>query len=116
MARYSEVQEKHAIKVQKIQDSLEYADVTHDDDYEDDMKLLDLKQRLQVQVKPKYEVDVGDQCRSCSNLDACIDIFEQKDDDGFDLAYKLKLIGGIEVRSSNKYYEKTGRFTKVSKK
>lgn len=108
MARYTEVQEKHAIKVQKLQDTHEYADVTHDDDYEDDMKLLDLKQRLQMQVKPKYEVDVGDQCRSCSNLDACIDIFEQKDDDGVDLAYKLKLIGGIEVRSFKQIFSNVG--------
>ncbi|XP_047031743.1 uncharacterized protein LOC124638734 [Helicoverpa zea] len=101
MSRYSEIREKHAIKKQAIQDSQDhFADVTNDDDYEDDMKLLDLKQKLE-QVKPKHEVDEHDRCRSCSNLEACVDIFEQKDDDGFDVAYKLKIIGGIEVEKTD---------------
>lgn len=98
MSRYSEIQEKKAIKKQKIEESDHYADITNDDDFEDDMKLLDLKQKMQLQVKPKFEEDDSDRCRSCSNLTASVNIFEQKDDDGFDVAHKLKLIGGIEVR------------------
>lgn len=100
MSRYSEIHEKHAIKKQKIRDVPEtndYADVTNDDDFEDDMKLYDLKQKLELQVKPKLEEE-SDRCRSCSILAACVDIFEQKDDDGFDVAHKLKLIAGVEVR------------------
>ncbi|KAH9639634.1 hypothetical protein HF086_010041 [Spodoptera exigua] len=102
MSRYSEIQEKNAIKKQKIEETDNYADATNDDDFEDDMKLLDLKQRLQLQVKPKFEEeDDSDRCRSCSNLTASIDIFEQKDDDGFDVAHKLKLIGGIEIEKTD---------------
>lgn len=103
MSRYSEIQEKNSIKKQKDNETEEnndhYADVTNDDDYdEDDMKLMELKQRLELQVKPKSEVEESDRCRSCSNLAACVDIFEQKDGEEFDVAYKLKLIGGIAVR------------------
>lgn len=100
MSRYSEIQEKHAIKKQKVQETHDHFADVNDDDYEDDMKLLDLKQRLQLQVKPKFEVD-SDQCRSCAKLEACVDIFKQDDED-LDVAYKLKIIGGIEVRLSNK--------------
>ncbi|XP_022822824.1 uncharacterized protein LOC111353858 [Spodoptera litura] len=103
MSRYSEIQEKNAIKKQKIEESDHYADATNDDDFEDDMKLLDLKQKLQLQVQPKFEEedDDSDRCRSCSNLTASINIFEQTDDDGFDVAHKLKLIGGIEVEKTD---------------
>ncbi|KAJ8715204.1 hypothetical protein PYW08_005185 [Mythimna loreyi] len=104
MGRYSEIQEKKAIKKRKEQDIPEtndYADVTNDDDFEDDMKLYDLKQKLELQVKPKSEVEESDRCRSCSILAPCVDIFEQKDDDGLDVAYKLKVIGGVEVEKTD---------------
>ncbi|XP_028159756.1 uncharacterized protein LOC114352370 [Ostrinia furnacalis] len=67
------------------------------DDYEDDMKLFDLKQRLQV--KPKYEETHS--CRSCWNEEACVDIFAQPDGDGLDIASKLRTIGGVEVDQSD---------------
>ena len=102
MSKFSEVKEKNSIKKQKIDDTHDnndhYAEVTNDDDFEDDMKLMDLKHRLELQVKPKFEVEESDRCRSCSNLAGSVDIFEQKDGDGYDLAHKLKLIGGVEVR------------------
>ncbi|KAJ8712465.1 hypothetical protein PYW07_005307 [Mythimna separata] len=123
MSRYSEIQEKNAIKKQKIQDipketdikTNDYADITNetdithdaditndaDDDIEDDMKLYDLKQKLELQLKPKFEVEEADRCRSCSILATCVDIFEQKDDEGFDVAYKLKLIAGVEVEKTD---------------
>lgn len=63
-----------------------------EDEYEDDMKLLDLKQLLQV----KPERECAALCRSCYNEPGCLNVF-QKDDDGVELAYKLKLIGGIQV-------------------
>ncbi|CAG4960037.1 unnamed protein product [Parnassius apollo] len=66
-----------------------------DDDFEDDIKLLDLKQMWQVE--PKYEYGDGNQCRSCSNEEGCVNVFEEKDEEGVDLALKLKLIGGVEV-------------------
>ncbi|XP_075980707.1 uncharacterized protein LOC142979582 [Anticarsia gemmatalis] len=98
MIRYSEVREKHSIKKQKEEDTTDhFGDVTHDDDFEDDIKLTDLKKKLQLDVEPKFEIEISEQCRTCSNLDACVDIFEQRDDDGLDVAYKLKVIAGVEV-------------------
>lgn len=67
------------------------------DDVEDDMKLLDLKQRLSL-VKPKLEIE-NNVCRSCSSEQGCVSIYEQVDCDGLDLAHKLRVIGGIEVRT-----------------
>ncbi|XP_060804972.1 uncharacterized protein LOC106134226 [Amyelois transitella] len=63
------------------------------DDLEDDMKLFDLKQRLQL--KPKLEVE--SQCRSCNAEEGCVNIFERAGEGGLDLADKLRLIAGIEV-------------------
>lgn len=67
-----------------------------DDDIEDDMKLFDLKQRLDL-VKPKFEALEASLCRTCSNEDGCVNLYNQTDDEGLDLAHKLRIIGGIEV-------------------
>lgn len=60
------------------------------------MKLFDLKQRLDL-VKPKFEALEANLCRSCSNEDGCVNLYNQTDDEGLDLAQKLRIIGGIEV-------------------
>ncbi|XP_046969361.1 uncharacterized protein LOC124536800 [Vanessa cardui] len=97
IAKYTEINEKHVIKEQKDN---HYEEVALDDDIEDDMKLFDLKQRLSL-VKPKLEAIETNLCRSCSNEDGCVNIYNQTDDDGLDLAHKLKIIGGIEVDQSD---------------
>ncbi|CAB3234273.1 unnamed protein product [Arctia plantaginis] len=98
LSRYAEVRDKHSMKEQKEEDSHDhFDDGTHDDEFEDDIKLMDLKKRLQFDVEPKFEFENGEQCRSCSSSEASVDIFEQRDDDGLDLAHKLKIIAGIEV-------------------
>lgn len=66
------------------------------DDIEDDMKLFDLKQRLDL-VKPKFEALEANLCRTCFNEDGCVNLYQQTDDEGLDLAQKLRIIGGIEV-------------------
>lgn len=64
----------------------------NDGDFEDDVKLYELKK---IAMEPKHEVT--NVCRSCSSDDGCVKIFEETDDEGLDVAYKLKVIGGIEV-------------------
>ncbi|XP_045500549.1 uncharacterized protein LOC123697998 [Colias croceus] len=86
MASYMQTHEK--IK-EKQENDFDYAD----DDYEDDMKLIDVKKL----IKPKCEYLDVNLCRSCSNEEGCVDLFEHCDEDGVDLASKLRLIGGIEV-------------------
>ncbi|CAH4029944.1 unnamed protein product [Pieris brassicae] len=66
-------------------------------DYDDDMKLIDIKKL----IKPKYEVLEPNHCRSCSNDEACVSLFDHRDDDGVDLATKLRLIGGVEIEPSD---------------
>lgn len=98
LSRYSDVRQKRSISNEKEDKSHDhFDDVTHDDDFDDDIKLTDLKKRLQLEVEPKFEFANSEQCRSCSNLEACVDIFEQRDDDGLNVAYKLKIIAQIEV-------------------
>lgn len=92
MAQYVENQVRRPVK-KKPRVVHDHYDDGADDDYEDDMKLFDLKQRLQV--KPKYEE--ANSCRSCWNEEACINIFDRPDVEGFDIAYKLRTIGGVEV-------------------
>lgn len=72
-------------------------DTLDDNDYEDDMKLFDLKQKLELQVKPKFEFLDANQCRSCSNEEGCVNIFEHVDEGGNVLAEKLRLIGDVKV-------------------
>ncbi|KAL0821947.1 hypothetical protein ABMA28_005338 [Loxostege sticticalis] len=96
MAQYVENQVRRPVK-KKPRVIHDHYDDGADDDYEDDMKLFDLKQRLQL--KPKYEE--ANSCRSCWNEEACINIFDQTDVEGFDIAYKLRTIGGVEVDKSD---------------
>ncbi|CAH0725566.1 unnamed protein product, partial [Brenthis ino] len=96
MAKYTEVHESQALKEQKEDN---YDDVI-DDDIEDDMKLFELKQRLSL-VKPKFEVLETNLCRSCSSEDGCVSIYNHLDNEGLDLAYKLRVIGGVEVDQSD---------------
>ncbi|CAH2093128.1 unnamed protein product [Euphydryas editha] len=97
ISKYLETHEKHTIKEQQ-EDNFE--ELPLDDDIEDDMKLFDLKQRLDL-VKPKFEALETNFCRSCSNEDGCISIYNQTDDEGLDLAQKLRIIGGIEIDESD---------------
>ncbi|KAM3965681.1 LOW QUALITY PROTEIN: uncharacterized protein ACR2FA_000005 [Aphomia sociella] len=101
MAQYVKTESQHrpALK-QKHEEQENYEDIANDDDFEDDMKLLDLKQRLQV--KPKYESVDLTQCRSCYSEHGSVDIFEERDDGDPDIAQKLKLIGGIYVEKTDK--------------
>ncbi|XP_032519313.2 uncharacterized protein LOC116771543 isoform X1 [Danaus plexippus] len=68
----------------------------NDGDFEDDVKLYELKK---IAMEPKHEVT--NVCRSCSSDDGCVKIFEETDDEGLDVAYKLKVIGGIEIQRSD---------------
>lgn len=96
MSRYVEIQEKKPVLKRKLVTShSDDGELGHDDEFEDDMKLFDLKQKLQV--KPKFECDETNRCRSCYTVDGSVDVFGEKDDDGVELSYKLKVIGGIEV-------------------
>ncbi|CAH2250113.1 jg6845 [Pararge aegeria aegeria] len=97
MAKYMETHELRQIKQQKHED---YDDGAVDDDVEDDMKLFDLKQRLSL-VKPKFEVMDANVCRCCSSEDACVGIYDQKDESGADLMHKLKAVCGVEVDPSD---------------
>ncbi|XP_041982366.1 uncharacterized protein LOC121735577 [Aricia agestis] len=75
----------------------EYLDDDFDGvDNDDDMKLLDLKEKWSTHstVRPKHEPSL---CRACSSEEGCVSIFDERDDDGVDLAIKLKVVGGIEV-------------------
>ncbi|XP_049875843.1 uncharacterized protein LOC126373663 [Pectinophora gossypiella] len=76
-------------------------DCNDDNDFDDDIKLFDLKQKLELQVKPKLEYLEANQCRSCSNDEGCVNIFDQKDDDGLDLAHKLRIVGDVQVEPSD---------------
>ncbi|XP_047992189.1 uncharacterized protein LOC125230934 [Leguminivora glycinivorella] len=102
MAQYEVLKSKPNIKQQKDdhydhEDQVDHIDqVDHDNDFEDDIKLLDLKQRL----NPKIEV-TEKQCRSCFGTGACIDL-HRTDEEGVDLASKLRVIGGIEMDKSDK--------------
>ncbi|KAJ0174513.1 hypothetical protein K1T71_009621 [Dendrolimus kikuchii] len=97
MKHYTEMYVK-PVKKQKQEVNDDQYDIHDNDDYEDDMKLFDLKQRLQL-VKPKYEV-VANHCRCCAN-EGFVNIFDQTDENGCDVAYKLKTIAGIEVEKSD---------------
>ncbi|XP_052755013.1 uncharacterized protein LOC113516178 [Galleria mellonella] len=100
IAQYVETEAQHRpVKKQKQEEQEHYDDVAIDDDLEDDMKLLELKQRLQV--RPKREAIDPNQCRTCYSEHGSVDIFEQRDDDDPDIAQKLRLIGGIEVEKSD---------------
>ncbi|KAJ2945771.1 hypothetical protein O0L34_g613 [Tuta absoluta] len=72
-----------------------------DDDYEDDIKLFDLKQKMEREVKPKFEYLEANQCRSCSSEEGCVKIYEQKDEDGLNLADKLRIIGDVKVEPTD---------------
>ncbi|CAH2044028.1 unnamed protein product, partial [Iphiclides podalirius] len=69
------------------------------DDYEDEMRLFDLKRMMHV--RPKHELADSNLCRACSNDDGCVNVFEGRDPEGVDLAHKLRLIGGVEVERSD---------------
>lgn len=64
----------------------------HGDDYEDDIKLFDLKKSIQSKAK------IEETCRTCGVPDAHMNLFQSFDDSGLDLASKLHIIAGIEVR------------------
>lgn len=99
LQRYTEAQVKPAVKHKmEINDDHHFGD-GNDDDYEDDMKLFDLKQKLQL-IKPKCEIS-SNNCRCCGNEDGYVSIFEQNGDDGVDIACKLKIIGDIEIDKSD---------------
>lgn len=82
----------------KLKEKEEKVDLDYDmgnDDFEDDMKLIDLKEK--IELKPKEECEV--KCRACAGAGAdYADMYDTRDDDGTDLATKLKLVAGIEVR------------------
>lgn len=65
------------------------------DDYEDDIRLYDLKKKLESGLK--NEIIEENSCRACATEDGVVNLFESVDDSGFDLASKMKLIGGVEV-------------------
>lgn len=79
-------------KIERKRTKQEYNDYDNGD-FEDDMKLFDLKRKLEVTF------EISKACRACADMEARVNIFEHKDDDGTDLASKLKLVGGIEVRT-----------------
>lgn len=96
MARFDDIREKRPINKHKEEIHSDEGD--HNvDDHEDDIKLFDLKRRLEF--KPKNEF--GNHCRACLTEDGSVDIYERKDDNGFDLAFKLKAVGGIEVERTD---------------
>lgn len=95
MKHYTDIQFKPDKKQKQEVNDEDHYDANDNDDFEDDMKLFDLKQRLQL-VKPKYEV-VANHCRCCTN-EGFVNIFDQTDENGGEVAYKLKVIAGIEVR------------------
>ncbi|KAI5638462.1 zinc-finger associated domain (zf-AD) domain-containing protein [Phthorimaea operculella] len=78
-----------------------YDDDNRDDDYEDDIKLFDLKQKMEREVKPKFEYLEANQCRSCSSEEGCVNIYDQKDDEGLNLAEKLRIIGDVKVEPTD---------------
>ncbi|KAL4707887.1 hypothetical protein ACJJTC_010322 [Scirpophaga incertulas] len=100
IARYVESQVNLPIKRQRKEaiHVVSFDEAAVDDECEDDIKLFDLKQRLQV--KPKVELEQN-QCRSCFGVEAYVNIFDQVDDDGIDIACKLKTIAGVEVDRSD---------------
>lgn len=69
-------------------------DAMDDNDFEDDMKLFDLKQKLELQVKPKFEYL---QCRSCSLEEGFVNLYQHVDETGIVLAEKLRVIADIKV-------------------
>lgn len=76
-------------------ESMDFDD-TGNDDCEDDMKLFDLKQKMELDLKPSCEF-LDKQCRACAGVGDCVDIFEHKDDEGIDVASKMLIICGVEV-------------------
>ncbi|XP_030025991.2 uncharacterized protein LOC115444372 [Manduca sexta] len=100
MARYIEMQDKKPVKKQK-REIIHSDDGDGNDDYEDDMKLFDIKRQMEAQVKPKCEYEDANQCRACYSEDGCVDIFSEKDEDDIDVAYKLRVVGGIQVDKSD---------------
>ncbi|XP_013179939.1 PREDICTED: uncharacterized protein LOC106126702 [Papilio xuthus] len=96
MSSYFELERQYNLEKKDHRVEVEVTPL-EEDEYEDDMKLLDLKQLLQV----KPERECAGQCRSCFNEPGCVNVFQEKDEDGVELAYKLKLIGGIQVNQSD---------------
>lgn len=99
MEQYTQKPKPPKIERQK-RTKQEFNDYDDNDDYEDDMKLFDLKQKLELKPKNEESFETGPACRACADMEARVDIFDHKDDEGTDLAAKLKLLGGIEVRIS----------------
>ncbi|XP_053611090.1 uncharacterized protein LOC128675603 [Plodia interpunctella] len=95
MAQYLATQQHAPVKTQRRGRDLGECDGDDgNDDFEDDMKLFDLKQRL------KQKTEVENQCRSCNAEDGCVNIFERTDE-GLELADKLRIIAGVEVDKSD---------------
>lgn len=100
MLKYTEISNQHESLQHKSidKDLLDYNDdVDVTNDYEDDIKLFDLKKKLQT--KTKFEVLEANSCRACGNEEGCVNLFEPYDENGLDLGSKLHIIGGIEVSS-----------------
>lgn len=93
---------KRKIQKRTKEETMDYYDMGNDD-CEDDMKLYELKQKMELDLKPNYELGAK-QCRACAELGQCVDIFQQKDDDGLDAASKLLIICGIEVSMAKLRY------------
>ncbi|GBP30125.1 Zinc finger protein 729 [Eumeta japonica] len=68
----------------------------NDDDYEDDIKLFDLKQRT-----GQNNARRSSSCRTCDQEEGSVNLFEQHDEDGCDLAHMLKIICGVEALQSD---------------
>ncbi|CAG9112221.1 unnamed protein product [Plutella xylostella] len=66
-----------------------------DDDFDDDLKLFDLKKKLEL--KPKTEVPDVSSCRACNVEEGSYHVFEACDDEGVSLAHKLRVIAGVEI-------------------
>ncbi|XP_059048750.1 uncharacterized protein LOC131843980 [Achroia grisella] len=103
IARYVETEHRQPLRKhtqeEQEQEQEPDEDTANDDDLEDDIKLMDLKQMLQA--RPKYEAVDLNQCRTCYSEHGNIDIFEERADGDPNLADKLKLVSGVEVEKSD---------------
>lgn len=98
MVRYMAVRQTHSRRQEK---AVAIPDHTAaDNDYEDDIVLYDLKKKINNNVKNEV---VDNLCRACCKADGCIDLFDPVDENGLDLAAKLKVIAGVEIEKVDNY-------------
>ncbi|XP_072944743.1 uncharacterized protein [Epargyreus clarus] len=89
-------QKRESVKDEHFDD----CDRASDDEVDEELKLTELKEKLH-EVRPKLEFSNVNYCRTCSDANGSLNIFSDKDDEGVDLAEKLKIIGGVEVVTSD---------------